>query len=37
LIVNSDQRRALDEAGLVEASELKEGLGKGHGHQKDAG
>jgi hypothetical protein len=37
LIVNSDQKKALEEAGLVEANGLKEGSGKGHGHKKDAG
>jgi hypothetical protein len=37
LIVNSDQRKALEEAGLVETNGLKEGAGKRHGQKKDAG
>jgi hypothetical protein len=37
LIVNSDQRKALEKAGLVETNGLKEGSGKAHGQKKDAG
>ena len=37
LIVNSDQKKVLEEADLVEANGLKEGSGKEHGHKKDAG
>jgi hypothetical protein len=37
LIVNSEQRKALEEADLVETNGLKEGAGKDHGHEKDAG
>jgi hypothetical protein len=37
LIVNAEQRKALEEAGLVETSGSKEGSGKKHGHKKDAG
>jgi hypothetical protein len=36
LIVNADQRKALEEAGLVETSGLKEGSGKEHAHKKNA-
>ena len=35
LIVNAEQKRVLDEAGLVETSGLKEA--KAHGQKKDAG
>lgn len=34
LIVNADQKKALEKAGLVEANG---GSGKDHAHQKDAG
>jgi hypothetical protein len=37
LIVNSDQRKALEEADLVETNGLKAGSGKEHGHKKGAG
>src|SRR5947207_6662038 len=37
LIVNADQKKAMEEANLVETNEVKEGSGKEHGHQKDAG
>ena len=37
LIVNSDQKKALEEADLVETNGSKEGSGKEHGHQQDAG
>ena len=37
LIVNSDQKKVLEEAGLVEPSGLKEKPGKHHGHKKKAG
>jgi len=37
LIVNSDQKKALAQAGLIEANGLKEGSGREHGHKKDAG
>jgi hypothetical protein len=38
LIVNSDQKKVLEEAGLIEINGgWKEGSGKEHGHQKDAG
>ena len=36
LIVNSDQKKALEKADLVEANGFKEGSGKEHGHEKDA-
>ena len=36
LIVNSEQKKALEEADLVETNGLKEGSGKEHGHKKDA-
>jgi len=36
LIVNSDQKKALERADLVEANGLKEGSGKRHGHEKNA-
>ena len=36
LIVNADQKRALEEAGLVETNGLKEGSGKENGHKKEA-
>ena len=37
LIVNADQKKALEEAGLVETNGLKEGSGKARGPKKDAG
>jgi len=37
LIVNSEQKKALEEAGLVETKGLKHGSGKDNGHKKDAG
>jgi hypothetical protein len=37
LIVNSDQKKVLEEADLVETNGLKEGSGKEHGHKKDPG
>jgi hypothetical protein len=37
LIVNADQKKALEEAGLVEINGLKAGPRKAHGHKKDAG
>jgi hypothetical protein len=37
LIVNADQKKALEEAGLVEANESKDRSGKEHGQKKDAG
>ncbi len=37
LIVNSDQKKALEEADLVEANGLKEGSGKEHGRRIRAG
>jgi hypothetical protein len=37
LIVNSQQQKVLEEAGLVECNGLKEGSGKDHAHKKDAG
>jgi hypothetical protein len=37
LIVNSDQKKALEKANLVEANGLEEGSGKEHGQKKDAG
>jgi hypothetical protein len=36
LIVNSDQREALEKADLVESNGLKEGSSKKHGQKKDA-
>jgi hypothetical protein len=35
LIVNAEQKKALEEADLIETYGLKEGSGKEHGHQKD--
>jgi hypothetical protein len=37
LIVNPDQRKVLEEAGLVETNRSKERAGKENGHKKDAG
>jgi hypothetical protein len=37
LIVNPEQKKALEEAGLIEIEGLKEGSGKDDGHKKDAG
>ena len=37
LIVNSEQKKALEKAGLIEANGLREGSGKAHGQKKDAG
>jgi len=37
LIVNADQKKALEEADLVENNGMKEGAGKEHGRKKDAG
>lgn len=37
LIVNADQKKALEEAGLVETNGLKERSGKARGPKKDAG
>jgi hypothetical protein len=37
LIVDSDQKKALEEADLVETNGLKQGSGRQHGHKKDAG
>ena len=37
LIVNSDQKKALEEADLVETKGVKEGAGTEHGQEKDAG
>jgi hypothetical protein len=37
LIVNSDQKRILEEANLVETNGSRRGSGKQYGHQKDAG
>ncbi len=37
LIVDPEQRKALEQAGLVEANGLDQGSGKRHGHKKDAG
>jgi hypothetical protein len=36
LIVNSDQKKVLEEADLVETNGLKESSGKEHGQKKDA-
>jgi hypothetical protein len=36
LVVNADQRKALEEAGLVESNRSKQGSGKDHAHKKDA-
>ena len=35
LIVNSDQKKALEEADLVDTNDMKEGSGKEYGHTKD--
>ena len=35
LIVNAEQKRALEEADLVETNGTKGGSGKDHGHKKD--
>ena len=37
LIVNSEQKKALEEADLIETNGSKEGSAKDHGHKKDAG
>jgi hypothetical protein len=37
LIVDSDQKKALEEAHLVETNGMKEGSGKEHGHKKNVG
>jgi len=37
LIVSSDQKKALEEADLVETNGLEQGSGKKHGHKKVAG
>jgi hypothetical protein len=37
LIVNVEQRKVLEEAGLIETGESREGSGKKHGHKQDAG
>jgi hypothetical protein len=37
LIVNSDQKKALEVADLVEINGLEEASGKEHGQEKDAG
>jgi hypothetical protein len=37
LIVDSDQKKALEEADLVETNALKEGSARQHGRKKDAG
>jgi hypothetical protein len=37
LIVNSDQKKALEKAGLVEINGLEDRLGMKHGQKKDAG
>jgi len=37
LIVNSEQKKALEKADLVETNGLKEGSGKEHAHKKSAG
>jgi hypothetical protein len=37
LIVDSEQKKALEEADLVEANGFKEGSSKKNGRQKDAG
>jgi hypothetical protein len=37
LIVNSDQKKALEEAGLIEGNGMKKGSSKGHGRKEDAG
>jgi hypothetical protein len=36
LIVNTEQKKALEEAGLIETNGMKEGTGKDNGHAKDA-
>ncbi len=36
LIVNSEQKKALEEAGLIETNGSKDGSGKEHGQKKDA-
>lgn len=37
LIVNAEQKKALQEAGLIETNGVQEASGKEHGHKKDAG
>jgi hypothetical protein len=37
LIVNAEQKKVLEEAGLVETDGLKEGSRKKHGHKKEPG
>jgi hypothetical protein len=36
LIVNAEQKKVLEEAGLIETNGAKEGPRKGHGKKKDA-
>jgi hypothetical protein len=37
LIVNYEQQKALEEAGLIESEGSKEGSGKDNGHKENAG
>jgi hypothetical protein len=37
LLVNAAQKKALEEAGLVETNGVKQKTGKEHGQKKDAG
>ena len=37
LIVNSDQKKALEKADLIETNGLREGSRKNHGQKKDSG
>jgi hypothetical protein len=37
LIVNYEQLKVLEEAGLIDTEEPNEGAGKDHGRKKDAG
>ena len=37
LIVNAEQKKALEQADLVETTGFKERSGKDHAHKKDAG
>jgi hypothetical protein len=37
LIVNSEQRRVLEDAGLIDGNGIKKGSGKDHGRKDDVG
>ena len=37
LIVNAEQKKALEQADVIESNGVKKGSGREHGHKKDAG